>query len=75
MYAVDDLSNSICLKIRSNTSLNAEEGFKFSLDSEKMYHFTSPQIFQEPEIFDEGYILQLLNDSFIKFTNKTKLLV
>lgn len=74
IYAVDDSSNSLCLKIKSNTALSAEIRMKFSINSEKMYHWTGPEIFQEPEIFEEGYVLQLLNDRFINFTNTTQLL-
>ena len=73
IYSVDDAANQICLKIKSNQAFNMEEGIKASRDSERKYYWADQEVFTEPEIFEEGYVLQLLNDRFINFTNKTQL--
>ena len=73
IYMVDEASGQISLKIKYNTDLDVMGGLNTPRESEEKYQWADPETFYGNEIFEEGFVLQLLNERFINFNNTTGL--
>lgn len=73
-YTINNSPSQLALMLISNTNYNNKDIFEFAKDDKDSNYFWQRELLTEPEIFEKGYILQILNSRLKVFNNNTKFL-